>query len=107
MPIRALAGLRSRIWDFILLGCKKRLSGLPTCCRVPIMTWEDEARRILKAELVRKGFKYKHLASSLRGIGIELTERSIKNRMSRGTFSFVFFLQCMKAIGAKSVSFEL
>lgn len=71
------------------------------------MNWENEARRILRAELVRRGVTYQRLASHLQALGVTETERSIANKMSRGTFSFVFVLQCLKAIGAESVSFEL
>lgn len=69
------------------------------------MNWENEARRIVKAELVRRGFTYERLAKRLKTIGINETERSIANKMSRGTFSFVFFLQCMQAIGNREVNF--
>jgi len=71
------------------------------------MNWENEARRIVRAELVRRGVTYQGLASLLQSIGVRETERSIANKMSRGTFSFVFVLQCFKAIGAEWVNFEL
>lgn len=71
------------------------------------MNWENEARRILRAELVRRGVTYQRLASRLQALGLKETERSVANKMSRGTFSFAFALQCLAAIGADSVSFEL
>ena len=71
------------------------------------VNWENEARRILKAEIVRRGLTYAVLAKRLQAIGVHETERSLANKMSRGTFTFVFFLQCMKAMGASSISFEL
>jgi Domain of unknown function (DUF6471) len=71
------------------------------------MNWENEARRILRAELVRRGVTYQQLGRRLQAVGIKETERSIANKMSRGTFSFVFVLQCLKAIGVESVSFDL
>lgn len=71
------------------------------------MDWENEARRIVKAELARRGMTYERLAKRLKTIGINQTERSIANKMSRGTFSFIFFLQCMKAIGNNDVSFNI
>ena len=37
-------------------------------------------------------------------MGLEETSRSIANKMSRGTFSFAFFLQCMRALGADAVT---
>ena len=71
------------------------------------MDWENEARRIVKAELARRGMTYERLAKRLKTIGINETERSIANKMSRGTFTFIFFLQCMSAIGNTKVSFDV
>lgn len=71
------------------------------------MNWENEARRIVRAELVRRGMTYDRLARGLQAIGVEQTERAIANKLSRGTFSFVFFLQCMKAMGVNHVTFDL
>ena len=56
---------------------------------------------------MRRGLTYQQLANRLKALGIDETERSIANKMSRGTFSFVFVLQCMKAIGAESVTIDL
>jgi len=71
------------------------------------MNWENEARLLLKAEIARRGVTYERLAKRLQAIGVQETVRSIANKMSRGTFSFVFFMQCMKALGAQSVTIEL
>lgn len=68
------------------------------------MSWENEARLLLKAEVARRGVTYERLAKHLQAIGAQETTRSIANKMSRGTFSFVFFLQCMNALGAESVT---
>jgi hypothetical protein len=71
------------------------------------MNWENEARRIVRAELVRRGITYKGLAARLVAIGVKETERSIANKMSRGTFTFVFVLQCLQAVGAKSMTMQI
>lgn len=68
------------------------------------MTWDTDARLLLKAEIVRRGVTYDRLAKRLQAIGVAETTRSIANKMSRGTFSFVFFLQCMRALSADSVT---
>jgi hypothetical protein len=34
---------------------------------------------------------------------VEETERSIASKISRGAFSFAFFIQCMRAIGVEQV----
>ena len=71
------------------------------------VNWENETRRILRAELVRRGITYAMLARRLQSIGIRETERSIANKMSRGTFSFAFFLQCMSALGVQTLHIQI
>lgn len=71
------------------------------------MDWNKEARKVLKAELARRGVGYKVLAAKLEEMGIRETERSIANKLSRGTFSFAFFLKCMKALGSNAVTISL
>lgn len=66
--------------------------------------WNNEARRILKAELARRDMTYSQLIQRLRAAGIAAeTERSIVNKVSRGTFSFAFFIMCMRALGAEQI----
>jgi hypothetical protein len=71
------------------------------------MNWDANARNILKAEIVRRGMTYERLAKRMQDIGVEETSGSIANKMSRGTFSFVFFLQCMRALGVDNVVIEV
>lgn len=61
---------------------------------------EALARNLLRAELMKRGWSYARLAEALRELGVEETEASIKNKVSRGRFTFVFFLETMIAIGA-------
>ena len=63
--------------------------------------WETLARNMLRAELMRRGLSYARLVEALAAIGVEETEAGIKNKVSRGRFTFVFFLQAMAAIGAE------
>ena len=60
--------------------------------------WQERAKGLLKAELVKKGIGYKGLAIKLQGLGIEENDRNIANKVSRGGFSAVFLLQCLAAI---------
>jgi hypothetical protein len=71
------------------------------------MTWDNDARNILKAEIVRRGLTYERLGKLMSAVGVPETTRSITNKLSRGTFSFIFFLQAMHAMGAKSVTIEV
>ncbi len=66
--------------------------------------WEDRVKGLLKAELKRRNIGYRELAEKLDAIGIKDSERNIANKISRGGFTAVFFIQCLEAIGATSVS---
>ena len=63
--------------------------------------WESLAKNLLRAELMRRGLSYARLVEELASMGVEETEAGVKNKMSRGRFTLVFFLQCMVAIGAE------
>ena len=65
--------------------------------------WNVEAKLLLKAELARKGVSYKVLVTRLDSIGVVDTEAAISNKISRGKFSFAFFLQCMRVLGVETV----
>lgn len=65
--------------------------------------WETEAKLLFKAELARKGMGYAELAKRLGEMGVEDTPGSIANKVSRGRFSLVFFMQCMKAIEVEQI----
>jgi Domain of unknown function (DUF6471) len=69
-------------------------------------SWEDRAKRYLKAELKRTGVSYKELADRLGQHGLEETEASIASKLSRGTFAATFFLASLIAIGRENVSLE-
>ena len=65
--------------------------------------WKVIAKNTLKAELARKGVDYETLATKLKELGIDESYNSINTKINRGTFTFQFFLQCMKAISVDNV----
>jgi hypothetical protein len=65
--------------------------------------WEDRVKRLLKAELARKGITYAQLVGKLADIGVMDSEPNIRNKISRGKFTAVFLIQCLEAIGASSL----
>lgn len=70
---------------------------------VPI-DWQREARRILQVELARKDIGYKELSRALKSVcGVDIDSKALANKVGRGTFSFSFFLQCMRALGVDTV----
>ena len=60
--------------------------------------WENKVKGLLKAELKRKGITYQELAEKLTELGVTETPENIANKISRGKFTAVFLMQCMKAI---------
>lgn len=60
--------------------------------------WNTKASGIIRSILTRRNIKYHELATKLNAMGAKETQSSISNKISRGTFSFTFFLQCMEAL---------
>ena len=65
--------------------------------------WTDYVKGILKAELKRRNVSYKELAEKLEPLGLAESERNIANKIARGSFTAVFFVQCLEAIGCHTV----
>lgn len=65
--------------------------------------WEETAKRVLKVELVRRGVNHERLSELLGGIGVKISKSAIDSKLSRGTFSAAFLLQCLTAIECKKL----
>lgn len=68
--------------------------------------WQALVKGILKAELKRRDLSYADLAEKLATVGVSDSERNISNKISRGSFTAVFFVQCLRAIGVNTVRLE-
>lgn len=68
--------------------------------------WPKKVKGILKAELKRRHVGYRELAEKLGEAGIEESERNIANKIARGSFTAVFFVQCLRAIGCHTVHLD-
>lgn len=68
--------------------------------------WNAKASNILKSILTRRNIKYNELARRLNLMGVEETQSSISNKISRGTFSFAFFIQCMEALNINEIRLD-
>ncbi len=68
--------------------------------------WDDKAKRLLKSELVKRGVINADLVFLLKEIGVEETKASIDSKISRGSFSATFLLQCLTVIGCKKIEIE-
>lgn len=67
----------------------------------PDKAWEEVAKNILRAEMMRHGVSYATLAERLSVLGITDNELNLRNKVSRGRFTAVFLLQCLKALDAE------
>ncbi len=65
--------------------------------------WNKLATNTIKAELARAGVGYEELIRLLSAIGVQETYTGIAAKINRGTFSFAFFMQCMKALGKHDI----
>lgn len=50
--------------------------------------------------------RYEGLIAQLQAIGVDESYKGIAAKINRGTFSFAFFMQCMKSLKQKTVRLE-
>lgn len=58
--------------------------------------------RFLSAELKKRGITHELLSTRLKGEGWYYSSSSIAAKLSRGTFSATFYMQCLMVIGYDS-----
>jgi hypothetical protein len=65
--------------------------------------WAEDVKRLLRAEMARRGVTYDELAEKLAAIGVRDSPVNLRNKVSRGKFSAVFLVQCLAAMGARTL----
>ena len=65
--------------------------------------WQAKVKGLLKAEVKKKNLSYADLPDKLAAVGVKDNERNISNKIGRGSFTAVFFVQCMEAIGVRTI----
>ena len=70
------------------------------------MDWHGLVKGMLKAEIKRRNLTYEQVSAKLAEIGVQETPTNLRTKISRGGFSAVFFVQCLRAVGAKSVALD-
>ena len=68
--------------------------------------WSEKAANKLKAELQLSGVGYGELVERLAKLGVQDTYKGVANKITRGRFTFAFFLQCMKALDKDGIKFD-
>lgn len=61
------------------------------------------SRRTLKSALVLHGVSYKRLSLLLDGLGERVSDNALAHRLSRGQFTFEFFLKVAKVVGIEQL----
>jgi len=65
--------------------------------------WAEDVKRLLRAEMTRRGVTYDQLAEKLAQIGVEDTAVNIRNKVARGKFTATFLVQALTALGCKTL----
>ncbi len=68
--------------------------------------WVNRVKGMLRAEMTRRGLTYETLAEKLAELGVKDSPVNIRNKVARGGFSAVFFVQCLLAIGCHTLRLE-
>ncbi len=66
--------------------------------------WVNFVKGTLRAEMTRRGMTYEKLAERLAEMGVKDSPVNLRNKVARGGFSAVFFVQCLRAIGVKEIN---
>lgn len=64
----------------------------------------SKAKTLLKIELLKDGLSMEDLQRLLKSNGYDYTLSSLNSKISRGTFSASFLLQCLEAIGHYNIN---
>jgi hypothetical protein len=65
------------------------------------------ASKILKAEMAKRGLSFSDLIEKLaaeQNVHLQVTD--LRARTSRGTFSALLFIQCLRAMGVKTLTLD-
>ena len=65
--------------------------------------WADDVKRLLRSEMTRRGVTYEELSTRLAAIGVSDTPVNLRNKVARGRFSAMFLIQCLDALGARTI----
>jgi hypothetical protein len=65
--------------------------------------WAEDVKRLLRAQMARRGLTYEQLTEKLAEIGVTDTAVNLRNKVARGKFSAVFLVQALTAMGCRSL----
>lgn len=65
--------------------------------------WQRAVKRMLRAEMVRRGLSYEQLATGLGELGSKESLPNLRDKVARGRFTAAFLARCMVALGVTSL----
>lgn len=68
--------------------------------------WQGMVKGMLKAEIKRRNMTYDQLSEKLATIGVHETPTNLRTKISRGGFSAVFLVQCLRAMECRSLAID-
>jgi Domain of unknown function (DUF6471) len=68
--------------------------------------WKDYARGLLRSEIARRNLNYVDIAERLERIGVHETSQNLSNKIGRGMFGAIFFLQVLHVIGCDELRLD-
>ena len=68
--------------------------------------WAAHVKGLLRTEMARKGVTYEDLVARLGDLGVKETVPNLRNKLSRGSFTAVFFIQCLRAMGVTTLRLD-
>ena len=68
--------------------------------------WHGLVKGMLKSEIKRRNMTYEQVSARLAEMGVHETPTNLRTKISRGGFSAVFFVQCLRTVGCKSVALD-
>ena len=68
--------------------------------------WGTYAKSVLRAEMARKRISYADLVRLLAEIDVRETEANLRNKVSRGSFTAAFLLQCLHVLRVSTLHLD-
>lgn len=70
----------------------------------PYFVWEEEAKRLIEKEMVRRGIRYKQLSRLLEKLGVYESPDQLNPKINRKRFSAAFLIACLRAMGVETIA---
>lgn len=68
--------------------------------------WGSHAKAVLRSEMALRRVSYADLVNLLAEIEVKETEANLRNKVSRGSFTAAFLLQCLHVMKVKTLHLD-